>query len=234
MEEQARRALTAGLVEAIETGNPLARMPPGTGPRSLADGEEVAAAVLESLGIVPCGLRLRRRDGAPALVGPMVDGRLLPDGAPVVLRTLRHPVVTAAAIGVLAAPLAAEESGPPAFARIHPALDIAATRFTEAPEEDAALAADLAGLGLVVAGKGRVVAPGPLKVALGRKGTRPPGVEVDLAAAFAEAAAVAREWGGLPAGGLLVVAGLSAAVTPEAGVFRARLGALGAAEAAFA
>jgi hypothetical protein len=220
------------LAEALETGNPLAPLPEGLAPRDRDDAAAVAAATLDALGMAPCGLRLLRRAGAAPLAGPMVEGRLVPAGREVALAMLRHPQATAAAIGVLAAALDPDSDAPPAFARLHPALDISATRFTTPPEDDLALAADLARLGLVVAGKGRAVAPGPVRVAIGPKGTRPKPVEADLAAAFAEAAAAARHWGGLPAGALLVVAGL----TPPAeatGVLRASLGELGAAEAAF-
>jgi hypothetical protein len=163
----------------------------------------------------------------------MVEGRLVPSGAPVALGMLRHPMASAAVIGVLAAPLDPDGSGPPEFSRLHPALDVAATRFTEAPQDHLAETADLAGLGLVVAGKGKALVPGVLKVALGAKGSRPRAVPTDLAAAFAEAAAAARRWGGLPTGALLVVAGLTPPVAAE-GVLRATLGALGGAEAAFA
>jgi hypothetical protein len=83
-----------------------------------------------------------------------------------------------------------------------------------------------------VAGKGKALAPGAVRAALGPKGSRPKGQAIDLAAAFAEAAAAARGWGGLPAGALLVVAGLTPPMVPEA-TLRAALGALGGAEASF-
>lgn len=219
--------------EAMETGHPLAPLPPGLAPRDAAEAAMIAAATLDQLGIVPCGLRLLRRPGAAALAGPMIEGRLLASGAAVPPGALRHPLVSAAVVGVLAEALEPEAEAPPVFARLHPALDIAATRFTTPPEDDPCLAADLARLGLVVAGKGRAVAPGVVKVALGAKGSRARGVETDLAAAFAEAAAAARAWGGLPAGALLVVAGLTPLTAPTEGSQRASLGALGAAEATF-
>ncbi|HEV7266952.1 MAG TPA: hypothetical protein VGN83_18865 [Falsiroseomonas sp.] len=232
--EVADRALQAArwLAEAVETGHPLGPLPPEIAPRDFAEAEAAAAAVLEVLGIDPCGLRLLRRPGAAALAGPMVEGRLLPSGAQVSPGMLRHPLVTAAAIGVLAEPLEEDAATPPVFARLHPALDISVTRFTTPPAEDAVLAADLARLGLVVAGKGRAAAPGEIKVALGAKGSRPRGLACDLGAAFAEAAAVARRWGGLPAGALLVAAGLTPPVAAE-GTLRATFGALGGAEAVF-
>jgi hypothetical protein len=220
------------IAEAVETGNPLASLPEDIAPRDVTQGAEIAAGVLAKLEIAPCGLRLLRRPGTAPLAGPMVEGRLLPGGAAVALDAMRHPWVTAAVVGVLAAPLEPGGDGPPVLARLHPAIDVSATRFTAPPQDAATLAADLARLGFVVAGRGKAVAPGVVKVALAPKAARPSGVPVDLAAAFAEAAAVARDWGGLPAGALLVVAGLTPPA-PAEGLLRVRLGALGGAEAAF-
>ncbi len=220
------------LSEAVETGNPLAALPEDLAPRSLGDAQEIAMATLDALQIAPCGLRLLRRPGAAALAGPMLEGRLVPAGRIVALGMLRHPAATAAVVGVLAEALDPDSDAAPVFARLHPALDLSATRFTDAPSDDITLTADLARLGLVVAGKGKALAPSALRVALGPKGGRPKGQEIDLAAAFAEAAAAARGWGGLPAGALLVVAGLTPPMAPEA-TLRAALGALGAVEASF-
>jgi hypothetical protein len=231
MEEWTAADAARWLAEAVETGNPLAPLPEGIAPRSIEDAEEAAAATLDALGLVPCGLRVLRRDGA-LLAGPMLEARLVPAGAPVAAAALRHPEVSAAVIGVLAEPLVPEADGPPVFSRLHPALDVSATRFGEATENKLALTADLARLGLVVAGKGRAMAPGMLRVALAPKGARPRGAECDLAEAFTQAAAAARAWGGLPEGALLVVAGLTPAV-PAEGVLRAGFGTLGGAEADF-
>ncbi|MFM2148517.1 MAG: hypothetical protein RLZZ187_823 [Pseudomonadota bacterium] len=221
------------LAEAVETGNPLGPLPADMAPRDLDQAAEVAAATLEALAIVPCGLRLLRRAGLPALAGPMLEGRLVPAGRVVALGMLRHPLATAAVIGVLAEPLDPDAATPPVFARLHPALDLSATRFTEAPEDEVTLTADLGRLGLVVAGKGKALAPGSVGVALGLKGSRPRKLEIDLVAAFTEAAAEARRWGGLPAGALLVAAGLTPPA-PAEGVLRANFGPLGAVETTFA
>lgn len=220
------------LAEAMETGHPLAPLPEGLAPRDTEQGAAVAAAALEALGIVPCGLRLLRRPGAAALAGPMIEARLVASGARVALGALRHPTVTAAVVGVLAEPLETESDAAPVLARLHPALDITASRFTTPPADDPGLTADLARLGLVVVGKGKAPTELAVKVALGAKGSRPRGQSSDLAAAFAEAAAAARSWGGLPAGALLVVAGLTPPL-PAEGTLRATLGALGAAQAGF-
>jgi len=218
------------LAEAVETGNPLGPLPADIAPGDLDQAAEVAAATLDALAIVPCGLRLLRRPDAAPIAGPMLDGRLVPAGREVALAALRHPLVSAAVIGVLAEPLDPDGTTPPVFARLHPALDIAATRFTDVPGDDVALTADLGRLGLVVAGKGKPLAPGPVGIALGPKGSRSRKVETDLVAAFAEAAAEARQWGGLPAGALLVVAGLTPPAAVE-GVLRASFGPLGSVEA---
>ena len=163
------------LADALESGDPLAPLPDGIAPRDREEAAAAAVATLETLGITPCGLRLLRWD-ATALAGPMIEGRLLRSPSPVARDALRPPLVSAGAIGVLAAPLRPGDTTPPEFERIHPALDISATRFTQPPEDALALTADLARLGLVVAGKGKALAPGPLRVSLGPKGARARGV----------------------------------------------------------
>ncbi len=218
--------------EAFESGQPLAPLPEGLAPRDRDEAEAIAAATLEALEIAACGVRLLRRPGAPALSGPVIEGRLLAGGATIAPAAARHAEATAAAIGELAMALDPEDTAPPVIGRLFPALDVAASRFTAGPQDEYARIADLAGLGFVVAGKGRAMPPGPVEAVLAPKGARRRGVPVDLAAAFAEAAAEARRWGGLPAGALLIVAGLSPPC-PAEGVLRARLGALGAVEAAF-
>lgn len=221
------------LAEAVESGNPLGPLPADIAPRDLDDAAELAAATLSALDLVPCGLRLLCRPGAAPLAGPMLEGRLLASGRTVALGMLRHPRATAAVIGVLAEALEEGSDAPPVFARLHPALDLAATRFTDLPVDNVMLTADLGQLGLVVAGKGKALAPGVVRVALGPEGSRARGAEVGLAAAFAEAAAAARRWGGLPEGALLVVAGLTPPV-PAEGRLVARIAGLGKAEACFA
>jgi hypothetical protein len=220
------------IAEAMESGNPLAPLPAEIAPGDVAQGAAVAESVLDALGLPACGVRLLRRAGKPALAGPMLEARLLPSGASIASDALRHPMATAAVVGVLAEPLEAESDAAPVFAALHPALDIAATRFTEAPADDATLTADLARLGLVIAGAGKAVAPGTARVALGRPSMRARGAETDLTTAFAEAAAAARAWGGLPVGALLVVAGLSEPAMAD-GALRASLTGLGGATAVF-
>lgn len=212
------------LAEAVETGNPLAALPDGLAPATMAEAEEIAAGVLAVLLITPCGLRVLRAEG---IAGPMVEGRLVPSGSPIAPGMLRHGLASAAVIGVLAQELG---DGPPVLARVHPAIDLSSTRFTAAPTDRLALTADLARLGLVVAGRGQPMPAGPVRIAIGPAGHRRRGEAFDLAALFAEAAEVARGWGGLPAGALLVVAGLGAAV-PAEGALRVAVSGMGAAEA---
>jgi hypothetical protein len=221
------------LAEAMESGSPLAPLPAEIAPRDPGEGEAVAAAVLEDLGLTPCGVRLLLRPDAPPLAGPMLEGRLVAPGRMVPVAALRHPAVTAAVIGVLAEDLPEDSNGLPAFAALHAALDVSATRFAADPAEDPLLAADLARLGLVVAGRRKAVAPQPWPVSLGAKGGRRQAAIRDLPAAFAMAAAAARRLGGLPAGALLVVAGLTPPMAP-AGCLSAAFGPLGRVEASFA
>ncbi|TPG46487.1 hypothetical protein EAH89_24560 [Roseomonas nepalensis] len=217
MPRRTRADRAAGwLAEAIATGSPLAPLSADAAPRSRAEGERAALLALAELGLAPCGLRT-----LGGLAGPMVGGRLLPDGASVL--GVRHPVATAALVAVLAEPLEEGETAPPVLSAVHPALDVAGSRFTTAPAAAALRAADLAGLGMVVAGP---AAPPPadgvmIETAAGARRT-------DASSAFLAAAAAARRLGGLPAGALLVVAGLSEPIAPDAdGRISAGFGALG-------
>ena len=117
-----------------------------------------------------------------------------------------------ALVGVLGAALAPEVTSPPEITAIHPALDISASRFTQGPADRLAEIADLAGLGLLVLGKRRAMPEAPSRVALIEGEGSARGRPFDLHAAFAQAAAEARRLGGLPAGAVLVVAGLGAPV----------------------
>jgi hypothetical protein len=235
MEEEARRVLAAAIVEAFETGNPVAPLPPALRPADALAGEAVAEEVLEALGLAPCGLRIAPAPGGSWLAGPMLGTRLLRDGATLAVAALRHPRASAAAIGVLAAPLDPEGSGPPAFAAVHPALDIATSRFRDGPAGPGEEAADLAGLGFVLAGRPGRAPDAPVAASCAAEPKRPRGRPVDLAGAFLAAADAARRLGGLPAGALLVVAGLTPPETPAAEeAWVARLSGLGRARAVLA
>ncbi|MBU8542316.1 MULTISPECIES: hypothetical protein [Roseomonadaceae] len=236
MGEVADRAAAAAkwLVEALESGNPLAPLPEGLAPRDAEEGFEMAAAVLEETGQAPCGLRMMLRGMAPPILGPMPEGRLMADGATVALAGLRHPCATGAVVGVLAEALEPGSDAPPVLARLHPAIDIAATRFTDMPSDPAVLTADLGGLGYVVTGKARPPSGAEVAIHLGAPDSRRRGMALDLAPRFAEAAAAARGLGGLPAGALLVVAGLTLGVVPEPGTALAtRISGLGRAMVRF-
>ncbi|HYF08176.1 MAG TPA: hypothetical protein VD970_11190 [Acetobacteraceae bacterium] len=216
------------LAEAWESGNPLGPLPEDLAPRSIAEGEEIAAALVEALGQSVIGLRVAPGPGGAPLAGPVLEGRLLRDGATIAAAVLRHARVTAAAVGILAEPLDEMGTGAPVFVAVHPALDIADTRFAIGPESDALVVADLAGLGHVVAGPRAPVPDSPVPVALAEGRRRPAGDAVDIMAALHHAAREARRLGGLPAGAVLVAAGLSPALIPQAGVaYVARLGPLG-------
>lgn len=234
MQEEARRVLAAAIVEAFETGNPIAPLAPALRPASAAEGEAVAEEVLDALGLAPCGLRLVRQADGGWLAGPMLDTRLLRDGAAIAMPALRHPRVCAAAIGVLAEPLTPEDSHAPRLAAVHAALDIGATRFRDGAADTAQSVADLADLGFVVAGKRAAMPSAPVAASCAAEPKRPRGAPADLAAAFMAAAEVARRLGGLPAGALLVVAGLTPAMTPKAAeAWTARLAGIGRARAEF-
>jgi 2-keto-4-pentenoate hydratase len=200
------------LAEAFETGNPLAPLPGEIAPSNEADAEEVAGGVLARLGFVPCGVRLIPAADGSLIGGPMLEARFLDDGAGISLEIMRHGRASAALLGVLGQALEPEATTPPDIIAIHPALDVSASRFTQGPADRFAEIADLAGLGLLVLGKRRPIPEGPSRVALVEGESRSQGKPCDLHAAFAQAATEARRLGGLPAGAVLVVAGLGAPV----------------------
>lgn len=223
--------LAAFLAEAFETGNPVAPLPPELVLPDREAGEAVAGAVLERLGFAPCGLRVAPGpDGAP-VAGPMLEGRLLRSGAVLPHAVLPHARISAAVIAVLAEPLVPGEDAPPRLAALLPALDIAVSRLRDGAPDAGTLAADLGGLGHVVAGRRGAPDRMPSRAACAAGAARARGVPVAIEADLAAAARAARALGGLPAGGLLVIAGLTpgAAVRPGQ-EWRARLTPLGQAE----
>jgi len=216
------------LAEAWETGHPLGALPEDIAPRDIAEGEEIAAALVDAIGLAACGLRLAPGPDGARLAGVVFQGRLVPDGTVLPAGLLRHARISAAVIGVLAEALEEGGTAAPVFAALHPALDVSASRFTVAPASAAVVAADLAGLGHIVVGPRAAVPAGPVEVALAEGRRRPRGEAVDVLAALEAVARDARRLGGLPAGAVLVAAGLSPAVAPVAGTDPvARMGALG-------
>lgn len=209
--EAFRRALL-NLADAVENGTPVDPVICGITPANQEDAEELAGGVLAQLGFQPCGVRQVPAADGSLIAGPMLEARFLDDGAGLSLEIMRHGRASAALLGVLGAALEPDATTPPEISVLHPALDVSASRFTEGPKDRFAEIADLAGLGLLVLGKPRPVPDGPVRVALIEGEGRPKGKAFDVQAAFAGVAAEARRLGGLPAGAVLVVAGLGAPV----------------------
>ena len=200
------------LADAVENGGPIDPVASRITPANQDDAEELAGAVLARLGFAPCGVRLVPAADGSLIAGPMLEARFLDDGAGISLEIMRHGRASAALLGVLGAALEPEATTPPEITAIHPALDVTASRFTNGPADRFAEIADLAGLGLLVLGKRRPVPEALSRVALIEGEGSPKGRPFDVHAAFAAAAAEARRLGGLPAGAVLVVAGLGAPV----------------------
>lgn len=218
MHEVARQQAAAYLAEAFETGSPLAALPDDLVPDSTVEGNALAVLALEQLGLTACGIRLVTVPGAMRLAGPMLEGRLLPNGASLPLAALRHAQATAALVAILAEALHENGQELPAFAAVHPAIDVTGSRFRDLSANPSLLAADLCGLGHVAAGRGGALPEGRTTVTLAEGSRRPRGLLVNLRAALALATDAARQSGGLPAGAVLVVTGLSPAVVPKAGL----------------
>jgi hypothetical protein len=100
-------------------------------------------------------------------------------------------------------------------ASLHVAIDIASSRYTAGPADLPAFMADLAGLGAIVLGRParagwQKSAASPCAArAVAADGTALWRGTIDVGAALAAAAEAAREIGELPAGAVLVIAGLS-------------------------
>lgn len=212
LEEEAFGRAVLNLADAFENGSPVDPLTCGITPADQKDAEELAGAVLAQLGFPPCGVRLAPAADGSMIAGPLLETRFLDDGARLSLEIMRHGRASAALLGVLGAALNPEATTPPDITALHAALDISASRFTEGPTDRFTEIADLAGLGMLVLGKQRPLPEAPPRVALMEGEGTPPDIAFDLQAAFAQAAAEARRLGGLPAGAVLVVAGLGAPV----------------------
>jgi hypothetical protein len=203
------------LHEAWETGNPLAPFPEEMAPADIPAGEAIAAALVEELGIPVTGVRLAPAPGDSWVSAPLLEPRMLRAGTTIALSGLRHIRLSAGILGVLAEDLT---DAPPVFSALHPVLDIGAERYQQGAPDAAHRVADLGGLGHVLVGK-RFTGPLPevVSVRIGPTGTRPRPFDVKLAPLMEQLAADARRWGPLPAGAVLVVAGLALGRVPNPG-----------------
>lgn len=201
------------LAEAWTSGAPAASFPP---PGDVAAGEAIAAELMKALAWPVSGVRLAPGpDGLTLLAAPLPEPCLLRAGAPVTMAALRHARISAGILGVLAEPL---ENGLPVFSAFHPVIDIAASRHAALPTDAAQQVADLGGLGVVVMGKRWIGAlPEESEARLGLTGDHPRALRAPLAALMRQAGAAASRMGGLPAGAVLVVAGLATGSPPVAG-----------------
>lgn len=233
MDAALRDSAAKWLAEAVQTGEPLAPLPPLATPRSMLDGQRIAARVLDILDVSACGLRLASPTNGKPVPGPVLEGRLLKDGATIPLASLRHAHATAAVVGVLAEELPRRGDEIPSFSALHPAIDVASWRLKEPPSTGALAAADLAGLGYIVTGKAKRMAPTRVRVSLAPAGTWRRGEELDLEEAVLAASLAARRAGGLPMGAVLV-ASLGSAIQPYPGLeLHASFGRLGRVQVRF-
>jgi 2-keto-4-pentenoate hydratase len=233
MDSALRDSAARWLAEAVETGQPLAPLPPQVMPRSMLDGQRIAARVLDMLDMSACGMRLAHSPNGRPVPGPVLEGRLLKEGCALSLATLRHPRASAAVVGVLAEELPRRGDDLPVFATLHPAIDIGSWRLQEPPSTGALAAADLAGLGYIVTGKAKRMAPMRIRVSLTPAGTWRRGEEVDLEEAMQAVALAARRAGGLPQGAVLVTP-VGPSLEPQPGLeLHASFGRLGRVSARF-
>lgn len=217
------------LAEAISSGQTLAPFPQELTPRTAADARRIATRLARALGVPVVGVRLvpppAGIDG-PLVAGPVLGPRLL--HAPAATPPLHRPSPTAALVAQLGTRLPARAKAwslrelVARIASLHAAIDIGASRFTAGAPDLPCFMADLAGLGAIVLGRQaragwqeRVATPCAARATAedGRiawRGT------IDAGAALRDAAEAARSIGDLPAGAVLVAAGLSPPLPPGA------------------
>jgi 2-keto-4-pentenoate hydratase len=220
------------IAESWRGGEPVPPMPYETLPRSQLDGQRIAARALEMLDLAPNGLRLATANDRP-VPGPMLEAAVAEDEAVIALAGLRHPQAFAAIVGFLAEDLPRRGDEMPVFASLHPALDVTSWRLAEVPTTSALAAADLAGLGRVVVGRGKKLEPMRLRISVAPEGSWKRGIEIDIEEPILTAALAARRAGGLEKGSLLV-AQLGSGVAVVAGTtLIASFGRLGRVKASF-
>lgn len=227
MDAALRDSAAKWLADAVQSGAAEAPLPAFATPRSMLDGQRIAARVLDMLGLSPCGLRLTCLANGRPVPGPVLEGRILRDASSLAMAMLRFPSASAAVVGELAEDLPRRGDEMPSFATLYPAIDVASWRLPEPPSTGALAAADLAGLGFIVCGRAKRLVPMRLRISLAPTGTWRRGEEVDLEEAMMAAALAARRAGGLPRGAFLVVS-LGESLAPEAGLdLHASFGRLG-------
>ena len=214
-------SLPNALAEAWESGIPVAPPPPDLLPADLPAAEDMAAELAGLLSLPVCGVRVTEA----GLLGPLPPARLVSSGVALPLGALPHGMAAPALIGVLAEPLEPEGEGAPVFSTLHPGLDLSTSRFQAGPPGDAALVADLMGLGHVVAGAAGPVAL-PSECGLGGATT-----PVELAPLLEKAAIATRRAGGLPVGAVVVLVLAERAVPVGATTLTADWPGLGQAQA---
>jgi 2-keto-4-pentenoate hydratase len=189
-------SVASALAEAWESGQPVAPHKADLALACLEAAEQVAGDVLERLALPPCGIRVSET----GLVGAMLPGRIMATGQTLPLSVLPHGHAAPALLAVLGEAITPDGTALPAFERLHPALDLSASRWRDGPANLFEAAADLAGLGQLVIGKGkRTGFPSSCALAPQRA------LRVDCAALLETAVNIAREAGGLPLGAVLVL-----------------------------
>lgn len=238
---EALGAAAGFLAEALTTGNTLAPFPAELAPKTPAEARRIARRLTEAVGVPIVGVRLVPPPSGitgPPVAGPVLAPRLL--HAPAATPPLNRPRPTAALIVQLAKPLAARARPwslrelVSRVASLHVAIDIGASRYTSGPADLPSFMADLAGLGVIVLG--REARSGWQDALLTLRTARATAADgtvawrgtIDAKAALLEAAEAARSIGALPAGAVLVAAGLSPVL--PAGALTLSIAGLGKAE----
>ena len=207
------------MLEAVQDGGTLPPFPAACAPKTVAQGRRIAAVVIAELGVPIVGVRLAPvpQLGGQA-IGPVLAPRLLP--SPVGVPRAGRRTITLALAAQLDRELPARDRPYTRrfvlgrLASLHVGLDLGDTRFTQGPPDLPSHLADLAGLGFVVfgrparAGWGDVISA-PLAAAIRTEDRELWRGQIEAGRALLAVADEARRAGGLPAGAVMIVAGLS-------------------------
>jgi hypothetical protein len=190
------------LADAFVHGEPVA-LPAGPAPIELAAAGDLQAAVLAQAAAAPDGVRMAPGPDGRHHAGPLLPGRRHPIGTTLACAMFHRPAATAGVAIALAQDTPADADPRRLRGTLHAVLDISDSRLAH-PPDTALFVADLAGLGAVVLGPPRRLSGAALARAAGQD-----------CGGLIRAALDA--FGDLPAGAVIVLAGLSPPRVPEAG-----------------
>jgi len=191
------------LADAFAQGEVLSTLRPEDRPADADAAAAIQQDMLDTLGFVACGVRVARAVDGRWIAGPLLEGRIARDGATLPASLFHAPRVSAGILLQAGRDIADAADLPRALSTVRPLLDIASSRYASGPPDAMWQAADLAGLGMITAGKPRRATRAALRAAAS-------GHDLERLLHCAMTTA-----GFLPAGALIAIATLSDPFPPE-------------------